>query len=110
MKRGDIYLLDLKQNEGSIQAGTRPVIIVQNDIGNLYSPVTVVCSITSAKKKWLPTHLFISKSGGLRKNSIVLCEQIFTVNKTDLKQYIGTITSKCTLKRLNRCLRLSLGL
>ena len=110
MKRGDIYLLDLKENRGSIQAGKRPVIVIQNDIGNLYSPITIVCGITSVKKKWLPTHLFISKSGGLRKNSIILCEQIFTVNKSDLKQYIGTITSKYTLRRLNKCVKLSLGL
>lgn len=110
MKRGDIYLLNLKNPNGSVQAGIRPVVIIQNDVGNLYSPTTVVCSISSAKKKWLPTHLFISKSGGLRKNSIVLCEQIFTVNKTDLKQQIGAITNNRILGRLNRCIRLSLGI
>lgn len=110
MKQGDIYYLDLQSNNGNIQAGKRPVIVIQNNIGNLYSPTTIVCGITSAKKKWLPTHLLISKSGGLKKKSIVLCEQIFTVNKTDLKQYIGTITNKSTLKKLRMCVRLSLGI
>lgn len=110
MKRGEIYLVDLKEPIGSVQAGIRPVIVIQNDIGNLYSPTTVVCSITTARKKWLPTHCSISKSGGLKKKSIVLCEQIFTVNKTDLKQQIGTITNKSTIRRLNECVRLSLGI
>ena len=110
MKRGDIYFLELNQATGSVQAGTRPVVIIQNDIGNLYSPTTVVCCITSARKKWLPTHLFLPKVGGLRYKSIVLCEQIFTVNKSDLKQYIGAITNTHTLRRLNKCIQLSLGI
>ena len=110
MKRGDIYLLETKTiYNGSVQAGTRPVIVIQNDIGNLYSPTTIVCCITSADKKWLPTHCDISTNGGLWKPSIVLCEQIKTVNKTDLRQKIGTITDTRTLERLNRCIRLSLG-
>lgn len=110
MHRGDIYLLDLKQPVGSIQAGMRPVIVIQNDIGNLYSPTTIVCGITSVDKKWLPTHCKIHRNGGLLKSSIVLCEQIFTVNKSDLNKYIGTITDTLTLKRLNRSVQLSLGL
>lgn len=110
MKRGDIYLLDLKEPIGSIQAGLRPVIVIQNDIGNLYSPTTIVCGITSVDKKWLPTHCKIHRNGGLLKSSIVLGEQIFTVNKSDLDKYVGTITDTPTLKRLNRCVLLSLGL
>lgn len=110
MKRGEIYLLDLKDPVGSVQAGIRPVIVIQNDIGNLYSPTTIVSSVTTARKRWLPTHCIIGKGGGLKHNSIVLCEQLFTVNKTDLKQKIGTITDKITLRRLNKCVRLSLGI
>lgn len=110
MQRGDIYLLNLKTQSGSVQAGIRPVIIIQNDVGNLYASTTVVCSITSANKKWLPTHCNLFKNGGLRKNSIALCEQIFTVNKADLQKHVGTITKPHILKRLNECIRLSLNL
>ncbi len=110
MKRGDIYLLKLEHDNGSVQAGTRPVIIVQNNIGNAYSTTTIVCSITAANKKYLPTHLMLSTNGGLEKPSLVLCEQIFTVNQSDLKQYIGTISNKHIMKQLERCILISLGI
>lgn len=109
MVRGEVYLLDLKDPIGNVQAGIRPVIVIQNNIGNLYSPTTIVCCVTSANKKWLPTHCYV-KGGGLRQRSIALCEQLFTVNKSDLKQKIGAITNKITLKRLDKCIRLSLGI
>lgn len=109
MKRGDIYLLQEKGTE-SVQAGLHPVIVVQNDVGNHFSPTTIVCSITSAKKPPLPTHLFIGTSGGLYKNSTVLCEQIKTVNKSDLKDKLGFISNKDTLKELNKRILISLGL
>lgn len=110
MKRGEIWLADLPKQNNHVQEGTRPVIIIQNDKGNQYSPTTIVCSITSAFKKYLPTHLFISKSGGLRKYSFIECEQIFTIDKTNLKQRIGTIKNNHTLEELDRCIRLSLGI
>ena len=110
MFRGDIYLLKLNKSLGSVQAGIRPVLIVQNNKGNINSPSTIVCSITSANKKPLPTHVFISKSGGLKKNSTVLTEQVFTVDKKQLTKHLGTITDKLTLIRLNECLKISLGL
>lgn len=110
MQRGDIFLINLNKAYGSIQSGIRPAIIIQNNIGNQYSPTTIICCITTAKKKHLPTHLYISKSGGLKKNSIVLCEQLFTINKKDLIKYIGTIKNKRTLNRLNRCIKISLGI
>ncbi len=109
MKRGDIYFMYLKKR-GSIQAGFRPVIVIQNDIGNHFSPTTIVCSITSAKKKELPTHLFIGTSGGLRKESIVLCEQIQTVCRRDLKFYVGSISDQATLKELDNRILISLGI
>ena len=111
MKRGDIYITKLS-NSGSIQSGRRPVIIVQNDIGNYFSPTTIVCCLTTKKrhKSYLPTHCFIGKNGGLIRNSTVLCEQIFTVNKNDLEEYIGTITNQGILKKLDRCVSMSLGL
>ena len=110
MNRGDIYYIDLPKSIGSIQSGIRPVIILQNNIGNTYSTTTIVACITSKKKKRIPTHCFIPRVGGLKRNSIVLCEQIFTVEKQNLKQYVGTITNNRTLNRLNKCIQLSLGL
>jgi mRNA-degrading endonuclease toxin of MazEF toxin-antitoxin module len=108
MKRGDIYFLN-EQGSGSVQTGKRPVIVVQNDIGNTYSPTTIVCSITSAKKPKIPTHLFIGKQGGLIKPSTILCEQIKTVDKTALEDYIGSITDQRTLQKLNTRILISLG-
>lgn len=110
MKRGEIYILETKDDKGNIQAGKRPVIIVQNDKGNTHSKTTIVCCITSKTKKGLPMHLELGKVGGLKLDSTILCEQILTVNKSDLRQYIGTVTKTDTLKRLNDCLSLSLGI
>lgn len=110
MKRGDIWLAELPVTNGHVQRGMRPVIIIQNDTGNQYSPTTIVCGITSVVKKYMPTHVFVSTSGGLRKQSFIECEQIFTIDKSDLKQYIGTIKNKHMLRELDRCIRLSLGL
>lgn len=111
MKRGEIYFL-LKEQliNNSVQAGLRPVIVVQNDIGNHFSPTTIVCSITSAKKKSLPTHLYIGTSGGLYKESTILCEQIQTVDKKDLKSYVGCITDQTILNALNYKILISLGI
>lgn len=112
MKRGEIYLLAIKkkQDDSNVQAGFRPVIIVQNDFGNVYSPTTIVCAITSKPKKWLPTHCFIPRGGGLKDNSTALCEQIFTVDKTFLTHRIGAITNKRILNQLDKCIRMSLGI
>ena len=110
MKRGEIYILETLDNKGNIQAGKRPVIVVQNDVGNAHSLTTIVCCITSKTKKGLPMHLEIGKVGGLKLDSTILCEQILTVNKCDLRQYVGAVTNTDTLKRLDRCLSLSLGI
>ena len=110
MKRGEIYILETQESKGNIQAGKRPVIVVQNDIGNTHSLTTIVCCITSKTKKGLPMHLEIGKVGGLKLDSTILCEQILTVNKSDLRQYVGAVTNTDTLKRLDRCLSLSLGI
>lgn len=111
MKRGEIYFLFKEQLiNNSVQAGLRPVIIVQNDVGNRFSPTTIVCSITSAKKKNLPTHLYIGTSGGLYEESTILCEQIQTVDKKDLKSYVGCITNQTILNELNNKILISLGI
>ena len=110
MKRGDIYRYTNINATGSIQSGNRPVIIVQNDVGNKFSPTTIVCPLSCRCDKQLPTHCLIRKSGGLKYDSIALCEQITTVNKSDLTEYIGTVTNPSTLKWLSKCLKISLGI
>lgn len=110
MQRGDIYLVNLKNSQGNIQSGKRPVIIVQNNKGNAFAPTVIVCPTTTANKKLLPTHFLIfATSGGLSRNSIVLCEQLFTVNQTDLIRPLGKL-NKTNLIKLNNCLKISLGL
>ena len=111
MRKGDIYYLDLDNiTSGYLQAGKRPVVIVQNNKGNEHSPTTIVCPLTTQKKKPMPTHVFIGREGGLTQNSTVTCEQIFTVNKSELLTYVGTITNPLTLHRLDIGLLISLGL
>lgn len=110
MKRGEIYLLDLKEPRGFVQAGKRPVVVIQNDVANQYSNSVIVCAITSAPKKNLPTHLILFNNGGLKRLSCVLCEQILTVDRSELSHYIGAITDRRQLSRLNECIRTSLGL
>ena len=110
MKRGEIYFLIENNKQGNVQAGQRPVIVIQNDKGNYFSPTTIVCNITSANKKSMPTHLFIGKSGGLYKDSTVLCEQIQTVNKKDLSACVGSITDQSILRELDNKILVSLGI
>lgn len=88
MKRGDIYYADLSPVVGSEQGGVRPVLIVQNDVGNRYSPTVIAAAITSQKEKSkLPTHIELdSKNCGLSKDSVVLLEQIRTIDKRRLRK------------------------
>ena len=98
-KRGEIYFADLGVNNGSEQGGVRPVLIIQNDIGNKYSPTVIVACITSKiNKAKLPTHIEIGKESGLLHNSLVLMEQIKTIDKKRLKNYIGTVPSEVMVK------------
>ncbi|MGB4231650.1 MAG: type II toxin-antitoxin system PemK/MazF family toxin, partial [bacterium] len=91
VRRGDIYYADLSPVVGSEQGGVRPVIVIQNDIGNRYSPTTIVAAITSQiDKAKLPTHIEISANEfGLDKDSVILLEQIRTIDKRRLKTRIG---------------------
>lgn len=94
--RGDIYYADLSGGIGSEQGGTRPVLVVQNDIGNFYSPTTIVVAITAQRQKSnIPTHAKIAKGiSGLLKDSIALTEQVRTVDKTRLRNKIGHLNEK----------------
>ena len=110
MKRGDIYRASLDPVIGSEQGGVRPVLIVQNDMGNLHSPTVIVAAITTRHKKpQLPTHVpILASECGIRHDSVVLMEQVRTLEKTRLTKYLGTVPAE-TMRRVDEALRLSLG-
>jgi mRNA interferase MazF len=111
IRRGDIYFADLSPVIGSEQGGTRPVLIIQNDIGNQYSPTTIVAAITSSiEKPKLPTHVEMpAGSGGLEKNSVILLEQIRTIDKSRLMEKVSSLDGDM-MARVNQAVEISLGL
>lgn len=111
IKRGEIYFAQLNPVVGSEQGGIRPVLVVQNDIGNQYSPTTIILAITSQiNKAKLPTHVEIDAlTYGLEKDSVILAEQIRTIDKTRLKQRIAVLQDETMLK-VDKALLISLGL
>ena len=111
VKRGDIYYADLSPVVGSEQGGVRPVLIVQNDVGNRFSPTVIAAAITSQQEKnKMPTHIRLSAENcGLSKNSIVLLEQIRTIDKKRLKEKMGRLDDM-SMERVNTALGVSFGL
>lgn len=111
IKRGEIYYADLSPVVGSEQGGVRPVLIVQNDIGNKYSPTVIIAAITSQINKGkLPTHVDINAIDyGLPKDSVILLEQIRTIDKKRLKEKIGFL-SKDIMEQADQALHISFGL
>ena len=108
--RGDIYYADLSPVKGSEQGGIRPVLVVQNDIGNKHSPTTVVAIITSkTTKAKLPTQVWLSVTDGFKVNSMVMCEQVRTIDKSRLKSFIGR-AQHGEMKLVDEALQISLGL
>lgn len=111
IKRGEIYYADLSPVVGSEQGGIRPVLIVQNDVGNKYSPTVIAAAITSQKfKTKLPTHISVNADNcGLSKDSVVLLEQVRTLDKQRLKERMGTLENG-DMTRIDRALTVSFGL
>ena len=111
VKRGDIYYADLSPVIGSEQGGVRPILVVQNDVGNKYSPTIIVAAITSQiNKARLPTHVEITAQDfGLPKDSVVLMEQIRTIDKKRLREKIGRFDEDM-MSKIDKALRVSLGL
>lgn len=109
--RGDIYYANLNPVVGSEQGGVRPVLVLQNNIGNKYSPTTIIAAITSKiKKAKLPTHVELSAaSSNLEKDSVILLEQIRTIDKRRLKEKIAHIDSS-VMDSIDQALLISLGL
>lgn len=111
VKRGDIYYADLSPVVGSEQGGIRPVLVIQNDIGNKYSPTVIAAAITSQiNKAKMPTHIELAaKDYGLNKDSVILLEQIRTIDKRRLREKIGRIDDGL-MASVNNALSISFGL
>ena len=111
VKRGDIYYADLSPVVGSEQGGTRPVLIVQNDMGNKHSPTVIAAAITSQMNKArLPTHIeLIGPTVGLTKNSVVLLEQIRTIDKKRLREHMGRL-DESMMNKVDDAIAVSFGL
>lgn len=111
VKRGDIYYADLSPVVGSEQGGIRPVLVIQNDIGNKYSPTVIAAAITSQiNKAKMPTHIELAaKDCGLNKDSVILLEQIRTIDKRRLREKIGRIDDGL-MASVNNALSISFGL
>lgn len=111
IRRGDIYYADLNPSVGSEQGGIRPVLIIQNNIGNRYSPTLIVAAITSCNEKTrLPTHVPVGSTiGRLYKGATVLLEQMRTIDRTRLRERLGALESS-DMEAVNNALEVSVGL
>lgn len=110
VNRGEIYYATLSPSQGSEQGGVRPVLIVQNNLGNKHAPTTIVAPLTSRlTKKPLPTHIKVGTSCGLVCESVVLCEQIRTIDKSRLTTKLGQV-DVFTMENIDKALKISLGL
>lgn len=116
VKRGDIFYADLSPVIGSEQGGLRPVLIVQNDVGNRYSPTVIAAAITSKTGKTkLPTHIDVTHSAeslcepGLARDSVILLEQVRTIDKKRLREHVGHLDDQ-TMQRVNAAISVSFGL
>ncbi len=111
VKRGDIYYADLSPVVGSEQGGMRPVLIVQNDTGNKHSPTVIAAAITSqVGKARLPTHIELAAQGyGLSRDSVILLEQIRTIDKSRLRERMGKL-DEATMNKVDSAIAVSFGL
>ncbi|GFH39724.1 type II toxin-antitoxin system PemK/MazF family toxin [Lactococcus insecticola] len=109
--RGDIFFADLSPVTGSEQGGVRPVLIIQNDAGNTFAPTTIIAAITAKKtKKALPTHVAIKKEdAGVGSDSVILCEQVRTIDKVRLREKTGHL-SPDIMKKVNLAIKKSLSI
>ena len=104
-------MVDLDSHVGSEQSGFRPALIVQNEVGNLHSPTTIICPLTSRQKVHMITHVSLTPDDcGIYKDSTVLCEQIRVVDKSRLKKKIGEIKNREKIEDVNKKLMISIGL
>lgn len=110
IKRGQIYYCDFSPVVGSEQGGYRPCLIIQNKMGNKYSPTTIVAIITTRKTKAdLPTHIWLNSECGLPKESMVECEQVRTIDKKRLKRFMGTVSQE-VMEEVDKGLKISFAI
>ena len=111
VSRGEIYFAQLNPVQGSEQGGVRPVLIIQNDVGNTYSPTTIILAITSRlHKAQLPTHVDLpAAESGLKKDSVILAEQMRTIDKSRLRQRVAVLRPG-TMQRIENAVAVSIGL
>ena len=108
--RGDVFYADMGVNVGSEQNGMRPVLVLQNDVGNEHSPTIIVAVLTSkVKKMYMPTHVYIGARFGLTEESVVLTEQLSTIDRRRLRGYVGSV-DRPTMKKVEQAIQISLGL
>lgn len=109
--RGEIYLIDLRNQVGSEQSGVRPAVVVQNEVGNLYSPTTIVCPLTSKSKTMSVTHVELTtEDAEVVRDSIVLCEQVRVIDKTRIKKRLGEVTNLKKIEDINQKILISFGI
>ena len=110
VQRGDIFYADLGKTVGSEQSGTRPVLIIQNNVGNKFSPTVIVAVLTSkVNKKPLPTRIAVDARYGLTEKSLIMFEQIMTIDRQRLRGYVGTLDSS-VMEQAEKAIKISLGL
>lgn len=110
VRRGEIYLVDLGNNIGSVQSGIRPVVIVQNNAGNSHSTTTLVCPLTSKNKKQMPTHVSLSPWQGVERESVALCEQTTVIDKAQIIKRVGALKGCAAIDEINQKILLSFGI
>lgn len=111
LHRGEIYLIDLSNQVGSEQSGVRPAIIVQNEIGNMYSPTTIIVPLTSKTKSMAATHVSLTpEDAGVLKDSTALCEQVRVIDKARIQKKLGEIKSRKKMEDINRKIMFSFGI
>lgn len=111
IRRGEIYLIDLSNQIGSEQSGVRPAVVVQNEMGNIHSPTTIICPLTSKSKNMAATHVSLTpEDAGVIKESIVLCEQVRVIDKTRIKKKLGEVTNMDKIEDINQKILVSFGI
>lgn len=109
--RGEIYLIDLSNQVGSEQSGVRPAVVVQNEMGNIHSPTTIVCPLTSKQKSMAATHVNLTpEDAGVIKESTVLCEQVRVIDKTRIKRKLGEVKNLKKIEDINQKILISFGI
>lgn len=108
VKRGEVYFADLDPAVGSEQGGFRPVVIIQNDVGNTFSTTTIAALTTNTRHSRMPTHVCVSGDDEPLRDSVAMLEQLRTIDKSRLKSYVGRLSDK-TMKRIDDALSISVG-